>query len=146
MDEFSSKLNALLTGTFNSILKVEEEVIKHANDIPLTVSELHLIEAIGSCPAEKNTISDLSGMLAITMSSVTIAVNKLIKKGFVIKEKNPADGRSVHISLSERGKQMDAHHTYFHEQMVAHISDELTDDEKASLTCGIEKLLEFFKR
>lgn len=145
MDEFTSKLNEFLIGAFNSILKAEEEIIKHANNIPLSVSELHLIEAIGKCSAQSNTISDLSASLGITMSSVTIGVNKLIKKGFALKDKSQTDGRSVHITLTDQGRQMDEYHTYFHHQMVEHISEKLADQEKMALLCGMEKLNEFFK-
>lgn len=146
MDEFTNKLNEFLIGAFNSILKAEEEIIKHANNIPLSVSELHLIEAIGKCGEKNNTISDLSSSLGITMSSVTIAVNKLIKKGFALKDKSQTDGRSVHITLTEQGRKMDEYHTYFHEQMVEHISEKLTEEEKQALIGGMEKVTEFFKR
>lgn len=145
VDEFSIKLNDFLTGAFNSILKLEEEVIKHANDIPLSVSELHLIEAIGRCKSPKNTVSDISAALRITMSSVTIAVNKLVKKGFAVKDRGTKDGRSVHITLTEQGRKMDEYHTFFHEQMVEHISSGLSEKDKSALMTGLEKLAEFLK-
>lgn len=79
------------------------------------------------------------------MSSVTIAVNKLVRKGFAIKDRGAKDGRSVHITLTEQGRQMDEYHTLFHEQMVEHVSSELSPSDKTALMAGLEKLTEFLK-
>lgn len=144
MTTFKDELNNFLVETFNTILSVEEEIIQHNNNIPLTISELHLIEAVGKC-GQKNTISDIAAMLDITLASVTVGVNKLINKGFLTKERNINDKRSVHISLSETGREMNEYHTYFHQKMIEGIEDELTDDEKAILLISIKRLDKFFK-
>ena len=143
MTTFNKELNNFLVETFNTILKVEESIIQHDNKIPLSISELHLIEAVGK--QEPITISNIATSLNITLASVTVGVNKLIKKGFLEKTTNEKDKRSVYISLTDSGKKMNEYHTFFHEKMVKEIEKQLTEDEKAIMLILIKRLDGFFK-
>ena len=145
MNNFSQELNEFLVETFNNILKEEQQIIQHDNNIPLTISELHLIGSIGNS-TENNTISDIAGDLGITLSSVTIAVNKLIKKGFVVKSKDVNDKRSVRITLSETGLKMHEYHLHFHDKMIEKIEEDLSEEEKVILISGVRKLTQFFNK
>ena len=78
MNDFEVQLNNLLVDTFRTILKVEEKMIQQSDNIPLSVSELHLIEAAYNEGNSGKTISDISQALGITLPSVTISVNKLV--------------------------------------------------------------------
>jgi len=145
MDEFSIKLNDLLVETFRSILKVEEEMLKHSDKVDLSISEMHVIESVGKNKSEGKTISDIAEDLSITLPSVTIAINKLMKKGYVQKVKSENDGRIVFVTLTPQGKRMDAVHRYFHQSMVRTVAKDLTKNEKDAMVKGIEKLNAFFK-
>ncbi|URN86111.1 MarR family transcriptional regulator [Acetobacterium wieringae] len=85
MDSFSSQLNAVLVDTFNNILKFEEDLLKQSTNIDLSINEMHLIEHVGKNTNDGRTISDLAQSLNITLPSVTVAINKLAKKGYVKK-------------------------------------------------------------
>lgn len=146
MDSFSSQLNEVLVDTFNNILKVEEELLKRSTNIDLSINEMHLIESVGKNKNDGKTISDLAQILNITLPSVTIAINKLVKKGYVKKEKSTADGRMVFVRLTDRGLRINKIHQYFHMKMVNEISKELTDHEKEVLIYGMEKLNGFFRK
>ncbi|MBK5244324.1 MAG: MarR family transcriptional regulator [Eubacteriaceae bacterium] len=146
MDPFSSQLNEVLVDTFNNILKVEEDLLKHSTNIDLSINEMHLIESVGKNKNDGKTISDLAQCLKITPPSVTIAINKLVKKGYVNKEKCDADGRMVFVRLTDKGQRIDKIHQYFHAKMVNEISKEMTDHEKEVLIHGMEKLNGFFKK
>ena len=143
MEKFNEDLNNFLVNTFNTILKLEESIIHHDNNTPLTISELHLIAAIED--ESGSTISQIASRLNITLASVTVAVNKLIKKGFLVKNKNINDGRSVFINLTESGKKMNEYHNMFHDNMIRSISEKLTEDEKAILLILVRKLESYFK-
>ena len=145
MTTFEENFNIFLVDSFNTILKLEEGIIRSSTDIPLTISELHLMEAIANTK-ENNTISGIATHLDITMSSVTIGVNKLIGKGFAQKEKSQRDGRSVHITLTPIGEKMDERHKSFHAKMIRQISAELSEQEKEVLAVAIEKLSIFFNK
>jgi DNA-binding MarR family transcriptional regulator len=62
-----------------------------------------LIEAVGKNGNAPKTISDIATELGITSSTVTVAINKLMKKGYVEKSKDASDGRSVNVFLSPLG-------------------------------------------
>ncbi|MEI7883757.1 MAG: MarR family transcriptional regulator [Clostridia bacterium] len=145
MEAFSRQLNDILVDTFRVILKVEEEAIKQAEH-DLSISEVHLLESVGKGENTDRTISDIAENLGITLPSVTIAINKLVKKGYVEKLKSTVDGRMVFVVLTEQGKKMEAAHRFFHERMVRNLSGDLNDEERESLYYGMVKLNAFFKR
>lgn len=148
MDSFSSELNQILVETFRSILKVEEQMLKNSDKIDLSISELHLLESVGKTDANENgrTISSIADDLDITLPSVTIAINKICKKGYVEKFRCENDGRVVYVKLTKLGNKVNKAHQYFHEKMVREITKGLSDDEKNVMLKGIAKLNAFFKK
>lgn len=145
LDSFEKELNDILVDTFRSILKVEEDTLRSTR-VNLSISELHLLEAVGKNREEGRTISDIAQELDVTLPSVTVAINKLLKKGYVQKVKSAGDGRMVLVTLTKLGRKMDNVHRHFHEQMVRKVSAGLSEEEKRVLTRGIVKLDEFFKK
>ncbi len=146
MDDFSNKLNDLLTNTFNSILKIEETALKTIGPKNLSISELHMLEAVGKNPKDGMTIGDLADDQSITRPSVTVAINKLEKKGYVTKEKCAQDGRKIFVKLTEWGRKMNAGHQYFHEEMIRNVAEDMTEEEKRILVEGMIKLNNFFQK
>lgn len=145
LDAFEKELNDLLVDTFRSILRVEEETLKGTR-INLSISELHLLEAVGKDREQGRTISDIAQELDITLPSVTVGINRLLKKGYVRKVRSGEDGRMVFVVLTREGRKVDNAHRYFHTQMVRKVSAELSEDEKKVLSRGIRRLDEFFKQ
>jgi len=143
MDELSSRLNNLIVGTFNSILKVEEDMVKSISKYNLTIAEIHLIEQVGLLN-EKGTISELAAALKVSLPTITVAVNKMVAKKYLIKEKNPQDTRSIHISLTELGKKINRVHSGFHKKMISDLSEGMTLKEKELLIIGIGKIQAYF--
>jgi DNA-binding MarR family transcriptional regulator len=144
MDKFEIQLNDILINTFYSILKVEELSIKKFSKVDLTINETHMIEAIGDRPLGKATISEIASGLGITLPSVTVAINKLRKKGYVEKIKSEQDGRFVYITLTRQGKKIYNAHRYFHYKIIKNISKGFTDIEKKTLFDSFNKLNIFF--
>ncbi|MDI3536121.1 MAG: hypothetical protein PWP30_603 [Eubacteriaceae bacterium] len=145
MDLFSSQLNEILVETFNHILQYEEDLIKHSENIDLSIGEMHLLETVGKNNNNGKTISDLAQAHNVTLPSMTIAVNKLVRKEYVVKEKSPHDGRVVFVRLTKKGLRIDRIHQYFHRRMVDEVANEMSDHEKEVLIHGMEKLNDFFK-
>jgi len=145
MDDFEKSLNHVLVDTFNFILKYEEISIKKITDVPITITEAHMIEAIGNRENEETTVSDIALMLSISMPTVTVAVKKLETKGFITKTTCAKDGRRILIGLTEKGKRIERAHRLFHTGMVRNISRQLPEDEKEVLFKAVNKLNTFFK-
>ena len=145
MKPFEEQLNAVIVDTYRSILKVEETILKRSDKIDLSINEMHMLEAVGKGKDRRRTISELAEELNITLSSVTVAVNKLMKKGYVEKVRGEEDGRIVYVSLTRMGKKIDSVHRYFHESMVRSIIRDMTEEEQQILYKGVMKLDQFLK-
>lgn len=143
---FDDELNELLTDTFNVILKSEEKSLKRADGVPLSINEFHLIEAIAKNSRAQNTVSNLAAILGLSLPSVTIAVKKLEQKGFVEKARSAEDGRSAHISLTEKGVKTNEYHNKFHKIMVRAVAGQMTAEEKELLYRVVLKLNNYFKK
>lgn len=146
MDAFNSMINDLLVNTFRSILKLEEQMLKHLSDNSLSINELHMLEAIHRQPNQGRSITDIAQELDITLPSVTAAVKKLMQKGYVRKQKSGQDGRMVIVQLSEDGKRAEAAHRFFHRRMVQAISEDILPEEREVLLKGLQNLQLFFKK
>ena len=145
MKPFEEQLNAVIVDTYRSILKVEETILKRSDKIDLSINEMHMLEAVGKGKDRRRTISELAEELNITLPSVTVAINKLMKKGYVEKVRGEEDGRIVYVSLTRMGKKIDSVHSYFHESMVRSIIRDMTEEEQQILYKGVMKLDQFLK-
>ena len=145
MKPFEEQLNAVIVDTYRSILKVEETILKRSDKIDLSINEMHMLEAVGKGKDHRRTISELAEELNITLPSVTVAINKLMKKGYVEKVRGEEDGRIVYVSLTRMGKKIDSVHRYFHESMVRSIIRDMTEEEQQILYKGVMKLDQFLK-
>jgi DNA-binding MarR family transcriptional regulator len=145
MDAFATELNTLLVETYHLIERVEENSVKKMRDGNLSINEVHVLEAVGKT-GEPRTISELAADLDISLPSATVAVNKLVSKGFLEKQRGEVDGRQVLISLTKKGKTIDRVHRFFHEQMVKKVAAELSDEEKQVLLRAIRNLNRFFEK
>ncbi len=139
-------LNALLVDIYRDFELLEERML-HASRVNLSISEIHMLEAVRQAGGgEGATISALSEMLSIRLPSVTLSVNKLERKGFVTKHKDPADGRVVKVMLSREGGKAERAHRYFHRKMVREIVEMMDEEEKRTLMRSIGKLDAFLKK
>jgi len=145
MDDFENGLNSVLVDTFNMILKYEESSLKKIVSVPVTITEAHMIEAIGTQENGETTVSEIASVLNVSMPTATVAIKKLESKGFIKKAPCAKDGRRTIISLTAMGKKIEKAHRLFHLRMVKNISKQFPEDEKVILFKAVTKLSEFFK-
>ena len=145
-EDFGSKLNEMLVDTFNSIRKIEESSLRERHDNKLSISEYHLLESVGKAAPGGRSISEIAQDLGITNASVTVSVNKLVKKGFVDKLRCTDDGRVVYVKLTREGRRINAGHRLFHQHLIRSLSKEFNDEELTVLVRCIEKINNYFKR
>ncbi len=86
MQGFAQMLNNMLVEVYHNILRVEEEFLKNNNRINLSIREMHLIECVGMNREEGKTVSEIAEYLKVARPSVTVAVNKLERKGYLEKQ------------------------------------------------------------
>ncbi len=144
MDARLEELNTLFVDTFNAILQVEEKNLKHVGNGHLSIAEFHTLECIGNGADSRRTVGEIAEALAVTVPTVTVCVNKLVKKGYVIKTKSERDARIAIVELTAEGRKMNRLHRFFHEQIVLAINHEFEEEEMEYLLRCIRKLNSFF--
>ena len=143
MEKGKKILNELLVQLFNDILQIEEKSLKNGPLSDLSVTELHTIEAIGMY--KERTMTEVAQDLKITVGTLTTAINKLIKKGYVDRKRIEEDRRVVLIHLTKKGKLAYRIHEKFHNDMINETISGLREDEEEILISSIERLNVFFK-
>lgn len=109
-------LNEILVRLFANILDIEEKCLKVGEFSDLSISEMHVIDNIGV--NRERTMSDTAKDLRITSGTLTTAVDNLIKKGYVVRERSVEDRRVVKIRLTEKGIAAYRSHEEFHKDLV----------------------------
>jgi DNA-binding MarR family transcriptional regulator len=136
-------LNEVLVNLFRDILDIEQKAIITEEFHDITSNDMHVIEAIGI--GEPKNMSSIARMLSVTVGTLTIAMNSLVKKGYVFRERGKEDRRVVYISLTERGKAAYEHHARFHRTMIDSVSKELTPEQLELLVETLTKLNKWFR-
>lgn len=136
-------LNEVLVNLFRDIMDIEQKAIITDEFKDLTNNDMHVIEAIGT--GDPKNMSSIARQLSVTVGTLTIAMNSLVKKGYVIRERGTVDRRVVYISLSERGKAAYEHHARFHKAMIESVAEELTQEELEMLVRTLAKLNRWFR-
>lgn len=136
-------LNEVLVRLFRDIMDIEQKAIITQEFKDITNNDMHVIEAVGM-GAPKNMTS-IAKELSVTVGTLTIAMNSLVKKGYVIRERGREDRRVVYISLSEKGKKAYEHHAEFHREMIRSIQEGLSENEMGMLVQALTKLDSWFR-
>lgn len=107
-------VDTLLSDTFNSILRIEERSLKNRLTEGLSIAELHTIVAVGL--HEINSMKVVASRLDVTMATLTAAMNKLERKGFVERSRSEMDRRQVLVQLTSKGRKAFRAHESFHKK------------------------------
>ena len=145
MEGFSKLLNDMLMSVYHNIMRVEEEFLQNSERLNLTIREMHLIECVGEGDEEGKMVSEIAEFLKVAKPSVTVAVRKLEKKGYLARNGCSSDGRIVRITLTREGKKVFRYHMRYHLGMAREIEKDLQDCEKQLLIKTIGKLNKFFE-
>lgn len=143
MDNYGT-LNEVLVNLFNDIMDIEQKAIITPEFKDITNNDMHVIDAIG-VGIPKN-MSSIARELSVTVGTLTIAMNSLVKKGYVVRERSSEDRRVVYISLSEKGKKTYEHHASFHRQMIQGVMEELDGKELEVLVKTLKHLNSWFRQ
>jgi DNA-binding MarR family transcriptional regulator len=138
VEEKMKEINNMLVEIYDDINHIEEYSIKQGAFSDISITEIHTIEAVGMYGFK--TMSEVAQALNITMGTLTTAVDKLIKKGYMERSRSDTDRRIVNVSLTKRGKLAYRIHEKFHMDMVRAIMVDFTPEEEEILLRGLRKL------
>jgi DNA-binding MarR family transcriptional regulator len=143
MNKLYGTLNELLVKLFNDILQIEEQSLKDGEFRDLSITEIHVIEAIGQ--SKERNMSSVARDLDITIGTLTIAINNLLKKGYVNRTRSNEDRRIVLISLTAKGEAAYKHHSQFHDEMIKTTISRLSEEEMKVLISALGNINTYFK-
>lgn len=137
-------VNDYLVSVFNDILTIEESELKKSQFNDLSITEMHTIEAIGMY--KKKTSSEVAKELSITVGTLTVAINNLVKKGYVERLRSEDDRRVVKLGLTKKGKLLFRVHQHFHREMVKNILKGMEqEEEEQALLRALKNLHDFLQ-
>lgn len=143
MNKTFNVLNELMVDIFNDILTIEQTALQSGSFSDISVTEIHTIEAVGMY--RTRTMSEVAATLGITIGTLSVAINNLVKKDYVERKRTDIDRRVVNIQLTKRGKLAFRIHEKFHSDMIKATIDGLTDEENTILVKSLAQLNDFFK-
>ena len=133
----------ILVNLFQEIMDIEEKALITAEFKNISVNDMHIIEAIGT--GEPKNMSTVAKLMSVTVGTLTIAINNLVKKGYVHRVRSDADRRVVLVSLTEKGEKAYYHHEEFHREMTNAVLNRLDEKEIPVLMKTLDGLSEFFR-
>ena len=136
-------INDILVNLFNEILKKEEAAIITEEFKDISNNDMHVIEAVGL--GEGNNMSAIAKKLNITVGSLTTAMNSLVNKKNVVRQRSELDRRVVNVKLTKKGERAYRHHQEFHRQMTEAVIKELSEEEIPVLLKMLDGLRDFFR-
>ncbi|MDC7127010.1 MAG: MarR family transcriptional regulator [Spirochaetales bacterium] len=108
----------------------------------VSLPKMHIIEIIGIYGSMR--MKDLAGKIGITTGTLSIAIDKLEKRGFVKRVPNPEDRRSYLIALTPEGHKLYEKHNSEHINMTDSCLQDFSPEEqevfKNLLSRFIEKI------
>ena len=125
MNNKHGALNEVLVELFNHVLDTESKA------------------AIGI--REPRNVSQIAKSMNVTVGTLTVNMNSLEKKGYILRERSTADKRVVFVTLTEKGRKAFFHHRDFHKAMIRAAVKDLDQDEMNALMNCLVKLNVFFK-
>lgn len=142
--EIRELLNKVLKEMFHSILRLQEKSVSQSANDNLSRTEMHALETIQDCPG--STLTQIAEMLGVTKATVSVSVNRLAAKGYLMKIKTETDKRKSILQLTERGEECCKKHKQFHDMLIESILREFDIAAYPEILTSMQALLQFFSR
>lgn len=132
--EMAEKLGRIL----ENVIITEEKSLQKGYFSNLSIAEMHTLDAIG--PYESRTMSETAAILGITTGTLTVSVDRLVKKGYIDRKRDEKDRRIVRVSLTRRGKLASRMHGKFHYVLARHVLEPYTKEEQELLSRFVSEI------
>jgi len=112
---------------------------RHVNDpvkgVTLTANQGSVLDHLDD--EESLTLQELALHLGVTPSTMSITVERLVKLGYISREKNKKDSRKVSLLLTAQGVKIKRSKSVLDPKLVAAVLSRLTKEEQASALKGL---------
>jgi len=132
------RIVSIISKLSQNLGEMEELAREQLNIKELTTAQMHYLEIINEM--SNPNITELATEMQLTKPTVTVALDKLIQKGYVTKIQSDEDRRSSHLHLTKKGMQINQMHERAHTQFAELMQEALEPEELEKLTVLLEKL------
>jgi len=130
MKSAHATLNQVLVSLFHHVVRIEELSLRKPG---VSLRETHVIEAV--CEATDHRMTALAQALHITTGSLSVAVDTLERKGYLMRERAKEDRRVINIRPTEAALRVHEKHLAFHWE-IADVIIELLDENQLDVLVG----------
>ncbi len=114
----------------------------------LSMIEMHTLAMIAEKPGV--CITDVAKMWNRTLGAASKNVNKLQKKGYIVKKKLPGNNKNIHLYPTEEGQHLAELHKKYdkekNEKMLQELTARHSKEELADFKAVLESLIELQKQ
>lgn len=143
MENREQAINHVLVHLFNDVLRLEEDSLREAGVVGLSMREIHILEAV--CGAgEENTMSALARRLRVTIGSLTVAMKTLERKGYVLRRRSSSDKRCIHVLPLAQAWQVEEKHRAYHQRMTRAVMTAVPPEQLDAVVQGLEAAWLYF--
>lgn len=86
------------------------------------------------------TMKEIADTIKKDKSTVTALINKLIKHGYVQKERDAFDSRIILVALSDKGKKLKVDFDAISEKLLVTVYQGISEEEKKTLAIILQKI------
>jgi len=94
--------------------------------------------------APRLTMAEISKRIRKDKSTVTALVDKLVRLGFVTKERDVGDTRVIHVALTSKGSELEPVFESISQDMLSVFYRDVTDQEKEDVLRILKKIYDNF--
>ena len=128
-------INQILVHLFNDLLRIEEKTLRQEGVLGLSIREIHIIEAVCAATEADSHMSALAARLRVTVGSLTVAVNTLVRK---------ADKRRVHVFPTEAARAVELCHRAYHQRMTGAVMAAVPPEKLDTFIQGLMAVNDYF--
>lgn len=137
-EDVGAVINEYLMRMAENLSLIERFTLSSGPLAGLTTKETHTISLIAKLDAPR--MSELARRGHVTLGTMTVMVDKLVKKGHVKRIRDDDDRRVVRVSLTASGRKADRAHEKLHKDVIDSILGVLTESEQRQLARLIKKI------
>ncbi|MGN0341947.1 MAG: MarR family winged helix-turn-helix transcriptional regulator [Roseburia sp.] len=136
-------INDALVMVFNELMDIEAKCLISGEFTNISSNDMHIIDAVGL--DEPKSMTQVAKIMNVTTGTLSKAVDALVRKKYVKRNRCQEDKRVVQLSLTDSGRRAYEHHARFHSNMIQDLKNGLTDEETEMLIHTLGKLISFFR-
>jgi DNA-binding MarR family transcriptional regulator len=121
----------------------ERKFLKEYNIVDVTPNEVKVLYIIGL--SNNKSMSEIADKLKVTHGTLSITVNSLVKKGYVIRTRHKMDKRVIILYLTKKSITIIKHYGMFYYELIFALIKTLDEEKVEVLNEALEHLNEIIE-